>query len=102
MAVAQICQSMGWDSVQKSTHDLLTDVLQKYLEEIGKSAYGYSQLCRFCVLFTSCSRFNCVGNVETLCIFATKLVRNTGPSCHVPSKPWSLEFIHRSFISPAK
>lgn len=46
-AVAQICQSMGWDALQKSTHDLLTDVLQKYLEEIAKSAHGYSQLyCR--------------------------------------------------------
>lgn len=46
-AVAQICQSMGWDALQKSTHDLLTDVLQKYLEEIAKSAHGYSQLCKF-------------------------------------------------------
>ncbi|XP_015772822.1 PREDICTED: transcription initiation factor TFIID subunit 3-like [Acropora digitifera] len=47
IAVAQICQSMGWDSLQKSTHDLLTDVLQKYLEEIAKSAHGYCQLyCR--------------------------------------------------------
>ena len=45
-AVAQICQSMGWDALQKSTHDLLTDVLQKYLEEIAKSAHGYSQLCK--------------------------------------------------------
>lgn len=47
IAVAQICQSMGWDALQKSTHDLLTDVLQKYLEEIAKSAHGYCQLyCR--------------------------------------------------------
>lgn len=44
IAVAQICQSMGWDALQKSTHDLLTDVLQKYLEEIAKSAHGYCQL----------------------------------------------------------
>lgn len=44
VAVAQICQSMGWDALQKSTHDLLTDVLQKYLEEIAKSAHGYCQL----------------------------------------------------------
>lgn len=45
-AVAQICQTMGWDAVQKSTHDLLTEVLQKYLEEIAKSAHGYCQLCK--------------------------------------------------------
>ena len=47
IAVAQICQSMGWDALQKSSHDLLTDVLQKYLEEIAKSAHGYSQICEF-------------------------------------------------------
>lgn len=46
IAVAQICQSMGWDALQKSTQDLLTDVLQKYLEEIAKSAHGYCQLCK--------------------------------------------------------
>lgn len=45
VAVAQICQSMGWDALQKSTHDTLTDVMQRYLEEIGKVAYGYTQLC---------------------------------------------------------
>ncbi|XP_031572693.1 transcription initiation factor TFIID subunit 3-like [Actinia tenebrosa] len=44
LAVAQICQSMGWDALHKSTHDLLTDVLQKYMQEIAKCAYGYSQL----------------------------------------------------------
>ena len=49
IAVAQICQSMGWDALQKSTHDLLTDVLQKYLEEIAKSAHGYCQLCKVCL-----------------------------------------------------
>ena len=51
IAVAQICQSMGWDSLQKSTHDLLTDVLQKYLEEIAKSAHGYCQLCKLSYIY---------------------------------------------------
>ena len=46
VAVAQICQSMGWDALQKSTHDTLTDVMQRYLEEIGKVAYSYTQLCK--------------------------------------------------------
>lgn len=65
IAVAQICQSMGWDALQKSSHDLLTDVLQKYLEEIAKSAHGYSQICEFgrsvqlyfitkCIQFIAC------------------------------------------------
>ncbi|XP_028409364.1 transcription initiation factor TFIID subunit 3-like [Dendronephthya gigantea] len=44
-AVAQICQSMGWDALHKSTHDTLTDVMQRYLEEIGKVANNYTQLC---------------------------------------------------------
>ena len=47
VAVAQICQSMGWDALQKSTHDTLTDVMQRYVEEIGKVAYSYTQLCMY-------------------------------------------------------
>lgn len=47
LAVAQICQSMGWDALHKSTHDLLTDVLQRYMQEIAKCAHGYSQLCKY-------------------------------------------------------
>lgn len=46
LAVAQICQSMGWDALNKSTHDLLTEVLQKYMLEIAKCAQDYSQLCK--------------------------------------------------------
>ena len=53
IAVAQICQSMGWDALQKSTHDLLTEVLQKYLEEIAKSAHGYCQLCKLSYIYIS-------------------------------------------------
>ena len=59
-AVAQICQSMGWDGLQKSTQDLLTDVLQKYLEEIAKSAHGYSQLCK-CRCYRSTFLFLLIG-----------------------------------------
>ena len=47
LAVAQICQSMGWDSLQKSTQDLLTDVLQKYLEEIAKTTHEYCHHCKY-------------------------------------------------------
>ena len=63
VAVAQICQSMGWDALQKSTHDTLTDVMQRYLEEIGKVAYGYTQLCK-CSLFIR-RKFNRIFNPRT-------------------------------------
>lgn len=60
IAVAQICQSMGWDALQKSTHDLLTDVLQKYLEEIAKSAHGYCQLCKLYLISNMVKSFVCI------------------------------------------
>ena len=63
IAVAQICQSMGWDALQKSTHDLLTDVLQKYLEEIAKSAHGYCQLCKVYLNSSVFVRVNWEANV---------------------------------------
>jgi len=58
LAVAQICQSMGWDALNKSTHDLLTDVLQRYMLEIAKCSHEYSQLCKSKHIYSShCTSF---------------------------------------------
>ncbi|XP_067129011.1 transcription initiation factor TFIID subunit 3 isoform X2 [Centruroides vittatus] len=41
VAVAQICQNIGWHSVQSSPIDLLVDILQRYLLELSKTAHKY-------------------------------------------------------------
>ena len=42
MATAQICQSLGWHSVHRSSHDILTDVLERYLKNITKKTSSIS------------------------------------------------------------
>ncbi|KAH1187858.1 hypothetical protein KIL84_020607, partial [Mauremys mutica] len=44
VSVAQICQALGWDSVQISACDLLTDVLQRYLQGLGRGCHRYCEL----------------------------------------------------------
>ncbi|XP_059581743.1 transcription initiation factor TFIID subunit 3 [Alligator mississippiensis] len=44
VSVAQICQALGWDSVQLSACDLLTDVLQRYLQRLGRGCHRYCEL----------------------------------------------------------
>ncbi|KAG8138457.1 putative Transcription initiation factor TFIID subunit 3 protein [Naja naja] len=45
VSVAQVCQALGWDSVQLSACDLLTDVLQRYLHSLGRGCRRYCELC---------------------------------------------------------
>lgn len=45
--MAQICQALGWDSVQLSACHLLTDVLQRYLQQLGRGCHRYSELCEY-------------------------------------------------------
>uniref|UniRef100_H0XHI2 Transcription initiation factor TFIID subunit 3 n=1 Tax=Otolemur garnettii TaxID=30611 RepID=H0XHI2_OTOGA len=44
VSVAQICQVLGWDSVQLSACDLLTDVLERYLQQLGRGCHRSSEL----------------------------------------------------------
>lgn len=44
VSVAQICRALGWDSVQLGACHLLTDVLQRYLQQLGRGCHRYSEL----------------------------------------------------------
>uniref|UniRef100_H3AJT2 ATP synthase F(1) complex subunit gamma, mitochondrial n=1 Tax=Latimeria chalumnae TaxID=7897 RepID=H3AJT2_LATCH len=44
VSVAQICQALGWDSVQLSACDLLTDVLHRYIQQLARGCHRYSEL----------------------------------------------------------
>lgn len=53
--VAQVCQTIGWNSIQSTPLELLGDILHKYLEEIAHQTHRYSELCKcscFCWLTT--------------------------------------------------
>uniref|UniRef100_A0A2C9H8C6 PHD-type domain-containing protein n=1 Tax=Anopheles quadriannulatus TaxID=34691 RepID=A0A2C9H8C6_ANOQN len=44
VAVAQICQTIGWHSTHTSTMDLLVDVTQHFLREISRIMHRYCEL----------------------------------------------------------
>lgn len=46
--VAQITQTIGWNSIQTTPLELLTDILHKYLEEITRQTQRYTELCMYC------------------------------------------------------
>eukprot|EP00011_Vannellida_sp_DIVA3-517-6-12_P003655 CAMPEP_0114614014 /NCGR_PEP_ID=MMETSP0168-20121206/5430_1 /TAXON_ID=95228 ORGANISM="Vannella sp., Strain DIVA3 517/6/12" /NCGR_SAMPLE_ID=MMETSP0168 /ASSEMBLY_ACC=CAM_ASM_000044 /LENGTH=269 /DNA_ID=CAMNT_0001825039 /DNA_START=54 /DNA_END=863 /DNA_ORIENTATION=+ len=44
VAAAQICKGIGYDSAQVSAIEALTDVIVKYLEEVGYNSHMYAEL----------------------------------------------------------
>lgn len=44
VSVAQICQALGWDAVQLTACDLLSDVLHRYIQQLARSCHRYSEL----------------------------------------------------------
>ncbi|XP_015246512.1 PREDICTED: transcription initiation factor TFIID subunit 3 isoform X1 [Cyprinodon variegatus] len=44
VSVAQICQALGWDAVQLTACDLLSDVLHRYIQQLAKVCHRYSEL----------------------------------------------------------
>lgn len=46
VSVAQICQALGWDAVQLTASDLLSDVLHRYIQQLARVCHRYSELCK--------------------------------------------------------
>ncbi|XP_007235047.3 transcription initiation factor TFIID subunit 3 [Astyanax mexicanus] len=44
VSVAQVCQALGWDAVQLSACDLLSDLLERYLQQLARGCHRYSEL----------------------------------------------------------
>lgn len=44
VSVAQICQALGWDAVQVTACDLLSDVLHRYIQHLARVCHRYSEL----------------------------------------------------------
>ena len=52
VALAQMCQSMGWNAVQSTPMELLTDVLERYMLQLGKYTHRYCEQCEFVCIHT--------------------------------------------------
>ncbi|CAD7094011.1 unnamed protein product [Hermetia illucens] len=44
IVVAQICQAIGWHTIQSTPLELLTDILHKYTQELAVRSFRYTQL----------------------------------------------------------
>ncbi|XP_067015220.2 transcription initiation factor TFIID subunit 3 isoform X2 [Anabrus simplex] len=43
VVVAQLCQAIGWHGIASSALDLMTDVLHRYIESMGRQIHAYSE-----------------------------------------------------------
>lgn len=50
VSVAQICQALGWDAVQLTACDLLSDVLHRYIQQLARACHRYSELCKWFII----------------------------------------------------
>ncbi|GAB4833609.1 hypothetical protein Ancab_031854 [Ancistrocladus abbreviatus] len=62
VAVAQICQSVGFERTKESALEALSDVAVRYICDIGKSASGYANLAGR----SECNVFDVVKGLEDL------------------------------------
>jgi len=75
VAIAQLCQYAGFNGIQQSACEALTEILSKYIEEIGRTSHMYAELaCR-----TECNyndlklAFNDIGvSINELSVYATQ------------------------------
>ncbi|XP_054475926.1 transcription initiation factor TFIID subunit 3 [Anoplopoma fimbria] len=44
VSVAQICQALGWDAIQLTACDQLSDVLHRYIQQLARVCHRYSEL----------------------------------------------------------
>lgn len=47
LCVAKICQDVGFNAIQTTPLEVLTDLLQDYITALAKSAYNYALHCEY-------------------------------------------------------
>ncbi|KAJ4974111.1 hypothetical protein NE237_007285 [Protea cynaroides] len=62
IAVAQICETAGFQSFQQSALEVLSDIAIRYLRDLGKTAHFYSNLAGR----TQCNVFDIIQGLEDL------------------------------------
>lgn len=71
VSVAQICQALGWDAVQLTACDLLSDVLHRYIQQLARVCHRYSELCK-CFVWCSYYFFKPVNSKESITLLLSE------------------------------
>ena len=45
VVIAQLCRQLGWNAIQSSPLELLTNILERYIRQLGCQAHRFSELC---------------------------------------------------------
>jgi transcription initiation factor TFIID subunit 3 len=46
IVVGQMCQTIGWNGIHNTPLDIIIDILQRYITELGKVMHRYSEQCK--------------------------------------------------------
>ena len=46
VVVAQVCQQLGWHAVQSTPLELLTDMMERYVLDLGRFTHRYADQCK--------------------------------------------------------
>ena len=60
VAIAHLCQSVGWNAIQTSSSDILVEILERYLLNLGRKTAMYCNHgeCDYCMCITANSASN--------------------------------------------
>lgn len=47
VVVAQICQTIGWQSITASSLEILIDILDRYIKDMCRTTHNFAELCKF-------------------------------------------------------
>lgn len=46
MVIAQICQTIGWHSINTTPLEFMVDLMQEYLLRVSKLTHQYAEVCK--------------------------------------------------------
>lgn len=47
VVVAQICQTIGWQSVTATSLEIMIDILDRYIREVCRVTHDYAEHCKY-------------------------------------------------------
>jgi len=50
--IAQLCRQLGWTAIHSSPLELLTNILERYIVQLGCQTHRFSELCMPAVMST--------------------------------------------------
>jgi hypothetical protein len=76
VCVAQLCQNLGWNSTQSTPLELLTDVLERYILEVGKVTHRYAEQCMWYLCMFGCCSYPTLCGLSNISVINMTIKKN--------------------------